>query len=653
MPRPIRTLLIANRGEIACRVIRTARRLGVHTIAVHSDADAAAPHVRAADLALGLPGNSAAETYLNGAAIVAAAVKAGADAVHPGYGFLSENSGFAETCAAAGLVFVGPPAAAIHAMGDKARAKALMERAGVPVVPGYAGDDQSPAHLAAEARRLGYPLLIKAAAGGGGRGMRAVARPDDFVAALESARREAENAFGDPAVLIERLVEDGRHIEIQVFADGHGNVVHLGERDCSAQRRHQKVIEEAPSPFVDAVMRAAMGADAVKAARAVGYRGAGTVEFIVGADRRYYFLEMNTRLQVEHPVTEMITGLDLVEWQLRVAAGEALPLAQEEIALCGHAIEARIYAEDPAAGFRPQTGRILRWRPQAVEGRDGLRVDDGIAEGLAVPPFYDPMLAKVIARGRNRAEAIARLDAALADLPVIGVRTNRTFLRGVLDSDVFREGRMTTPLLDRWAAGEGPFPLARPATPLDFATAAGTLALAPGGDWFRSTGIAECPVVLTADGETRHCTVRFVRGRLANVEVEGETVPFDTFSASMPEIAWSGPAGVGRALAVVDGRDLWLDRDGRTRVFTEPDDLAAREPAADPSRVVSPVSGLVRVVEVEVGSQVEAGQTLVVIEAMKMETTLQAMIAGTVRSLRVARGQQARAGDLLVEIEAR
>ncbi len=649
----IRTLLIANRGEIACRVMRTARRMGMRTVAVHSDADAASPHVDAADLALRLPGNAAAETYLNAAAIVDAALKAGADAVHPGYGFLSENAGFAEACAAAGLVFVGPPPVSIHAMGDKARAKVLMERAGVPVVPGYAGDDQSPAHLAAEAGRLGYPLLIKAAAGGGGRGMRAVARPDDFLAALESARREAENAFGDPSVLLERLVEDGRHIEIQVFADGHGNVVHLGERDCSAQRRHQKVIEEAPSPFVDAEMRAAMGEDAVKAARAVGYRGAGTVEFIVAGDRRYYFLEMNTRLQVEHPVTEMVTGLDLVEWQLRVAAGEVLPLAQEDVALAGHAIEARIYAEDPVAGFRPQTGRILRWRPRAVGARDGVRIDDGIAEGQGVTPFYDPMLAKVIAHGRDRAEAIARLDAALGDLPVMGVRTNRTFLRDVLNSAAFRGGRMTTRLIDAWAAGAGPFPLAAPATALDFAIAACALALAPGGDWFRSTGAAECPVILSSDGETRRCTARIARGRIGAVDVDGVTIAFDTFAALMPEISWSSPAGAGRALAIVDGRDLWLDREGRTRVFCEPDDIAGREPAADPSRVVSPVSGLVRVVAVEVGSEVEAGQTLVVIEAMKMETTLQATIAGTVRSLRAAVGRQARAGDLLVEIEAR
>jgi len=649
----IRTLLIANRGEIACRVIRTARRMGLRTVAVHSDADAAAPHVRAADLALRLPGDAAAQTYLNAAAIVDAALKAGADAVHPGYGFLSENAGFAEACAAAGLVFVGPPPAAIHAMGDKARAKALMERAGVPVVPGYAGDDQSPAHLAAEAGRLGYPLLIKAAAGGGGRGMRAVARPDDFPAALESARREAENAFGDPAVLLERLVEDGRHIEIQVFADGHGNVVHLGERDCSAQRRHQKVIEEAPSPFVDADMRAAMGADAVRAARAVGYRGAGTVEFIVGADRRYHFLEMNTRLQVEHPVTEMVTGLDLVEWQLRVAAGEALPLAQDGIAMSGHAVEARIYAEDPAAGFRPQTGRILFWRPQAAGAREGLRIDDGIAEGMVVSPFYDPMLAKVVARGRDRAEAIARLEAALGDLPVMGVRTNRSFLGGVLRSEAFREGRMTTRLLDRWVAGGGPFPLAAPATALDFAIAAGALALAPGGDWFRSTGVAECPVVLSDGGEERHCTVRFERGRLVAVDVAGETILFDAFAVRLPEIAWSGAAGAGRALAAVDGRDLWLDREGATRVFTEPDDLAGREPPADPSRIVSPVSGLVRMVAVEAGSAVEAGQTLVVIEAMKMETSLMAAVSGTVRTLHASVGRQARAGDLLVELDVR
>ena len=653
MPRQIRTLLVANRGEIACRVIRTARRMGLRTVALHSDADASAPHVRAADLALRLPGNAAAETYLNAAAIIDAALKAGADAVHPGYGFLSENAGFAEACAAAGLVFVGPPPPAIHAMGDKARAKALMERAGVPVVPGYAGDDQSPAHLAAEAGRLGYPLLIKAAAGGGGRGMRAVARPDDFPAALESARREAENAFGDPAVLLERLVEDGRHIEIQVFADGHGSVVHLGERDCSAQRRHQKVIEEAPSPFVDADMRAAMGDDAVKAARAVGYRGAGTVEFIVGADRRYYFLEMNTRLQVEHPVTEMVTGLDLVEWQLRIAAGERLPLTQDQIILSGHAIETRLYAEDPGAGFRPQTGRILHWRPHDVEDRDGVRIDDGIAEEFVVPPFYDPMLAKVIASGRDRAEAIARVEAALAGLPVVGVRTNRAFLGDVLRSDAFRDGRMTTRLLDGWAGGDGPFPLSRRPQALDFALAAGALALASGGDWFRSTGVAECPVVLAAGEDMRHCTVRFVRGHLETVDVAGEAFAFDAFSLRLQDLTWSAAAGAGRALAVVDGRDLWLDRDGGTHVFTEPDDLAGRQPPADPSRVVSPVSGLVRMVAVEPGSVIAVGQTLLVIEAMKMETALHAMIAGTVRTLHVSVGRQARAGDLLVEIEAR
>ena len=653
MARPIRTLLIANRGEIACRVIRTARRMGMRTVAVHSDADAASPHVRAADLALRIPGNAAAETYLDAAAIVDAARKAGADAVHPGYGFLSENAGFAGACEAAGLVFVGPPPAAIHAMGDKARAKTLMELAGVPVVPGYAGADQSPAHLAAEAGRLGYPLLIKAAAGGGGRGMRAVARPDDFLEALESARREAANAFGDPAVLLERLVEDGRHIEIQVFADSHGNVVHLGERDCSTQRRHQKVIEEAPSPFVDAAMRAAMGEDAVKAARAVGYRGAGTVEFIVAADHRYYFLEMNTRLQVEHPVTELITGIDLVEWQLRVAAGEALPLAQEEIVLAGHAIEARIYAEDPAAGFRPQTGRILHWRPREVGEREGVRVDDGIAEGFSVSPFYDPMLAKVIARGRDRAEATARLDAALRDLPVMGVRTNRAFLRDVLQSEAFCGGRMTTRLIDDWAAGDGPFARAEAAQALDCAIAAGALALAAGGDWFRSTGVAECPVALGNGAETRHCIVRFERGRLVSVDVAGETVAFDSFTARLPEIAWSAAAGAGRALAVVDGRDLWLDRDGRTLVFSEPDELAGREPPADPSRVVSPVAGLVRMVAVEAGSEVAVGQILLVIEAMKMETVLQAAIAGTVRTLHVSVGRQARAGDLLIEIEPR
>ncbi|HEY9023855.1 MAG TPA: biotin carboxylase N-terminal domain-containing protein, partial [Burkholderiaceae bacterium] len=408
-------ILVANRGEIACRVIRTARSLGYRTVAVFSEPDAASPHVSLADEAVALGGRTAAESYLRIDAILDACRRTGAGAIHPGYGFLSERADFAQACADAGLVFIGPPAAAITAMGDKAGAKRRMIAAGVPCVPGYLGDDQSDAALVAQANGLGYPLLVKAVAGGGGRGMRLVRAESELADALAGARREASSAFGDGTLMLERLVADGRHIEIQVFADAHGNVVHLGERDCSAQRRRQKVIEESPSPFVDAAMREAMGRDAVAAAKAVGYVGAGTIEFIADAREglrpdRFYFMEMNTRLQVEHPVTEMITGQDLVEWQLRVAAGEPLPLRQDEIRWTGHAVEARLYAEDPYDGFAPQTGRIVHWRPsrairagRADAGTQGVpaaglasvRIDDGVAEGDTVSPFYDAMVAKV------------------------------------------------------------------------------------------------------------------------------------------------------------------------------------------------------------------------------------------------------------------
>jgi geranyl-CoA carboxylase alpha subunit len=603
-----------------------------------------------ADVAMRIGGGPAAESYLNGGAILEAARKAGAEAIHPGYGFLSENAGFAEACAAAGMVFVGPPPAAIHAMGDKARAKALMQRAGVPVVPGYAGADQSEAHLAAEAARLGYPLLIKAAAGGGGRGMRIVEAPAGFAEALAGARREAENAFGDPTVLLERLVRGGRHIELQVFADRHGNVVHLGERDCSTQRRHQKVIEEAPSPFVDETQRAAMGADAVAAARAVGYEGAGTVEFIVGEDRRHYFLEMNTRLQVEHPVTEMITGFDLVEWQLRVAAGEVLPATQEQVALGGHAIEARLYAEDPQAGFRPQTGTILAWTTEAALAVEGMRIDDGIAEGSEVSYFYDPMLAKLIAHGRDREQARRRLVAALERLRIAGVGTNRSLLLAILESDAFAAGAMTTDLLDRWIAdGDAIVREAAPEQPA-IALAAAALALDEGGDWFRSTGIAECPIDLACGDRTFRNRVRFSRGRLVEVEVDGEAIPFDAVSLAGRRLDWVRDGVPGSAHAVRTGRALWLDIGRRTFAFAEPDPLVRAATASDPTRIVSPVTGLVRFVAAT-GTAVKAGETVVVIEAMKMETALAARLDGVVRSVRIAVGAQATAGDLLAELD--
>src|SRR5688500_18440198 len=451
-------ILVANRGEIACRVMRTARRMGYRTVAVYSEADATSPHVKLADEAVYIGPAPAAQSYLSIAALLDAAKKTGANALHPGYGFLSERADFAQACADASLVFIGPPPAAIRAMGDKAFAKRRMLEAGVPCAPGYLGDDQSDARLQQEANALGFPLLVKAVAGGGGRGMRLMRGASEVAAALAAARREAESAFGDGTLMLERLIERGKHIEIQVFADAHGHVIHLGERDCSAQRRRQKVIEEAPSPVVSAALRDAMGRDAVAAAHAVGYVGAGTVEFIVDAQLKHWFLEMNTRLQVEHPVTECITGLDLVEWQLRVAAGEPLPLTQEQVRFDGHAIEVRLYTEDPYAQWRPQTGRIAHWQPDAARAlgvpglhagaRHGVRVDDGITEGTTVGPHYDAMVAKLIAHGRDRADAVRRLVAALDASPLLGVRNNARFLRDLLLSEAFTNAQLTTSMLD-------------------------------------------------------------------------------------------------------------------------------------------------------------------------------------------------------------
>ncbi|MEY4375862.1 MAG: hypothetical protein RJB26_412, partial [Pseudomonadota bacterium] len=418
----IRKLLIANRGEIACRVMRTARRMGIATVAVYSDADAEALHVRLADEAIRLGPATARESYLDSARVIAAALASGADAIHPGYGFLSENAAFAEACIAAGLCFVGPPAAAIRAMGGKSAAKALMETAGVPVVPGYHGDDQHVQTLQAAAERIGYPVLLKASAGGGGKGMRVVARSEDFAAALASCQREAAASFGDAHVLVEKYLERPRHVEIQVFADQHGHCLYLHERDCSVQRRHQKVLEEAPAPGLSAEQRCAMGEAATRAAQAVGYVGAGTVEFIMGADGNFHFMEMNTRLQVEHPVTEMITGLDLVEWQLRVAMGEPLPLTQAQVPLRGHAIEARLYAEAPLKGFLPSTGKLVHLR--FPETSAAVRVDTGVTCGDTITPYYDPMIAKLIVHGTNREEALVRLRVALAACEIAGPETN-------------------------------------------------------------------------------------------------------------------------------------------------------------------------------------------------------------------------------------
>ncbi|MEO3384864.1 acetyl-CoA carboxylase biotin carboxylase subunit [Mesorhizobium sp. CAU 1741] len=627
----IRKLLIANRGEIACRIIRTARRMGIATVAVYSDADAQALHVRMADETVRLGPPPAVESYLNVDAIIEAALAAKADAIHPGYGFLSENAGFVEACGAAGLIFVGPPADAIRAMGDKANAKALMRAAGVAVVPGYDGGDQSPERLAQEAERIGFPLLVKAAAGGGGRGMRRVDAVDDLLAALESARREAENAFGDGKLLLEKLVEDARHIEIQVFGDRHGTIIHLGERDCSTQRRHQKIIEEAPSPFVDESLRTAMGEAAVAAARAVGYVGAGTVEFIVGQDRRFFFLEMNTRLQVEHPVTEMISGLDLVEWQLRVARGEALPYSQEEVRLSGHAIEARLCAEDPANGFMPQTGKVLHWRPD-TKGGNGIRVDHGLAEGDEVTPYYDPMIAKVIVHGETRADAVAKLERALVSAPLLGVVTNRAFLLDLLRGETFRSGGMTTGLVDQcgYQADEP--------DGTNVAIAAASMVGAAKGDWFSSAGLRRCPLTLLDKGTSVRCAVLFERNALVGVDVEGVFHPL-------------GPNDLGNAVIARDGDALWIDRDGRVFRFGEPDPLARGIGKGDDRVVRTPVSGLLRNLSVTVGQQVKQGQVVAVIEAMKMETQLSAGRDGRIAEAGVRAGDQVRAGDIVLRIE--
>ncbi|WP_048862491.1 acetyl-CoA carboxylase biotin carboxylase subunit, partial [Acidisphaera rubrifaciens] len=444
---PIRSLLVANRGEIACRIIRTARRMGMRSIAVYSEADRDALHVREADIALPIGPARATESYLDIARVIDAARRAGADAVHPGYGFLSENPAFVEACEAAGLIFVGPPASAMRAMGSKAPAKALMERAGVPLLPGYHGERQEPDFLAEQAARAGYPVVIKATAGGGGRGMRVVRAAGEFAAALDSARREAAGAFGDERVLIEKYLDRPRHIEVQVFADRDGRAVHLFERDCSAQRRHQKVIEEAPAPGLDDARREAMGRAAVAAAQAVGYVGAGTVEFVTDATG-FYFLEMNTRLQVEHPVTESITGLDLVEWQLRVAAGEALPLAQDAITRHGHAFEARVYAEDPARDYAPSIGRITAFNAP----RDIARVDAGVEAGDTVSVHYDAMIAKVIVHAPTRAEALGRLHAALLATDVAGVTTNLDLLARIAAHPDFAAGGIDTGFIAREAA---------------------------------------------------------------------------------------------------------------------------------------------------------------------------------------------------------
>ena len=642
-------ILIANRGEIACRVIRTARDLGYRTVAVFSDADRTAPHVALADESVWIGASAAADSYLRIDTLLEAARKTGADAIHPGYGFLSENAAFAQACVDAGLVFVGPPPSAIEAMGDKALAKRRMIAAGVPCAPGYLGEDQDDARLTAEALKLGFPLLVKAVAGGGGRGMRLVREPGEIAQAIAGARREAQSAFGDGTLMLERLIDNGRHIEIQVFADAHGHAVHLGERDCTAQRRRQKVIEESPSPVVNPAMREAMGRDAVAAALAVGYRGAGTVEFIVDADLRHYFLEMNTRLQVEHPVTEMVTGLDLVEWQLRVAAGQTLPLAQAEVRLSGHAIEARLYAEDPYAGFAPQTGTVRRWRPQHAR-HAGVRIDAGIEEGSEVSPWYDPMVAKVIAHGRDRDDAIRRLRAALQNTPLLGLRNNGRFLADLVDHPAFRNAAMTTTLIDQWQETGEPL-LQRPVPGDDlWCLAAATFALQDGPGW-RANSVAAYGIPLQCEDSSHTLRVQPDRTGLVRVELGTQRHEVRIFGFDDGALRYEMDGVRRQALACIHESELHLAVAGSVHVFREVSAFPNRDAAQDATRARAPVAGKVTQVQVAVGDAVALGQALVCVEAMKMEMWLSAQAAGRVTVVHAQAGDQVESGALLVEIE--
>jgi 3-methylcrotonyl-CoA carboxylase alpha subunit len=658
-------ILIANRGEIACRVAATARRMAIRTVAVYSDADAHANHVRACDESVYIGGSAPKDSYLRWEKILEAARATGAEAVHPGYGFLSENEEFARACAEAGLVFIGPPPSAIQAMGLKAESKRLMEKAGVPLVPGYHGSEQGAALLQREADRIGYPVLIKASAGGGGKGMRVVGKASDFPAALASCQREAINSFGDDAVLIEKYVQRPRHIEIQVFGDTHGHCVYLFERDCSVQRRHQKVLEEAPAPGMTESMRRQMGEAAVAAARAVNYVGAGTVEFIVeqrGDDpMSFFFMEMNTRLQVEHPVTEAITGLDLVEWQLRVAAGEPLPLLQDQLQIHGHAIEARICAENPDNNFLPATGTLRVYRkPQATAfQRSRVRIDDGVREGGVISPFYDSMIAKLIVHGATREEALARLDLALAQTHIVGVATNVQFLRGVLRTDSFAQAKLDTALIERERAvlfDREPLglPLAAAAAVTRTLIAEGSAALpAPFArrDGWRAFGEYQRPFDFEFRGAEQLALLSYEHGGGLRLKVGGVEAPLviGRFPNGEIELDFDGQR---RTLNVYEDGDTAyvFAADGATRIATIDRLAHAGETQAEGGRLTAPMPGKVLSFAVKAGDKVSRGQALAVMEAMKMEHTIAAPADGTVQELLYAPGDQVAEGAELLRI---
>jgi 3-methylcrotonyl-CoA carboxylase alpha subunit len=665
-------ILIANRGEIACRVARTARRMGIHSIAVYSDADSGAMHVAACDEAHRLGPAPARESYLRGDRIIEIALASGAQAIHPGYGFLSENEAFATAVAKAGLIFVGPPPSAIRAMGSKSESKAIMAKAGVRLVPGYHGAGQDDALLAREADGIGYPVLIKASAGGGGKGMRVVERAADFAAALASARREAKSGFGDDKMLLEKYLDQPRHIEMQVFADTHGQCVHLFERDCSVQRRHQKVLEEAPAPGMTRERRLEMGAAAVAAAQAIGYVGAGTVEFIVDKHGSFHFMEMNTRLQVEHPVTEMITGLDLVEWQLRVAAGERLPLTQESLDFFGHAIEARIYAEDPERGFLPSIGRIayLAAPPES----DSVRIDTGVRAGDDISQFYDPMIAKLVAWGEDRASALRRLRRALASYRVIGVTTNIAFLQRVVAHPAFAEARLDTGLIGRYQAEL----LAPPAAPsprvLAIAAIAEFLALVDEAAerarasadryspwhaidpwWLNSTSHA-ISSVYTAQGVTYETRLTSSGGNF-HVVIAGAG-PVDVSLAARASrqgdelsIALDGSRVKASVVRLGGQRHVFVDGQSQKLTLLEPLAHATADEHRD-GHLAAPMSGTIVAVLVNAGDAVAKGAPLLILEAMKMEHTIAAPAAGIVSAVHYRQGDQVKEGADLIDVEA-
>jgi geranyl-CoA carboxylase alpha subunit len=648
--RPFDKILIANRGEIACRVMRTARALGYRTVAVYSEADAGAPHVAAADQAVAIGPAPAAQSYLSIERILGAARLTGAGAVHPGYGFLAENADFAAACSSAGLTFIGPPPEAIRLMGNKRLSKLKLGQAGIEVIPGYSGKAQSDKRLKAEAAALGAPLMVKAAAGGGGRGLRLVRELDELPQALRATRSEARNAFGSDELILEKALEGARHVEIQVFADGHGNALHLGERDCSVQRRHQKVIEEAPSPALTPELRRRMGEAAVAVVRAIDYLGAGTVEFLLTPEGEFYFLEMNTRLQVEHPVTELVTGLDLVAWQLRIAAGEPLPLAQDQVRLEGHAIEARLYAEDPERGFLPQSGRVLAWEPAVGAG---VRVDHGLAAGLEVSPYYDPLLAKIVAYGENREAARRRLARALDDTLILGLTTNKRFLGWVLDHPAFAAGEATTTFVEQSYPGGEEGGREDGAAPDTVAALAAVLLIEHGVealDPWNSSGGLGWPIALSSRDREIEATVS-PRGKGYDVDLGQAMVALSILEKGDGRVRFeSGGVTSGARFVIADGV-LWADWGGHVERFEERRPGGAGRVEAGDGRLLAPMDGRIVAVLAAPGDAVEKGQCVVVLEAMKIEHEVRAGVSGTVRQMAVAEGDQVAARALLVELE--